>query len=257
MRSKPCLILVCRSRSCSTPRRVRGWHWLQGLLNTNIAMVQGSRAASIVCRASVRVAHIQDWFCTWVRDPVFSAGKGGRRWIPGTPLGKETSISPWRMWSNPLTLSIVIFPIAPWEGLGFQHYSEVRLRFKVATGLGVAWTRVGGVAPRCPFSMVFIVALHASWYRHLESLKRFSPLLYADNLKCNSNDVDTLFAAAQCTVSYVQVVGQEASPGKCVCVCSSALLELRVTGRRPGVIRTLVVPGLSSWMFATWVVILM
>ena len=32
----------------------------------------------VVCRlwASVRLAHIQDWFCSWVPDSVFSAGKG-------------------------------------------------------------------------------------------------------------------------------------------------------------------------------------
>ena len=47
-----------------------------------------------------------------------------------------------------------------------------------------------------------------------------SPQLYADNLECNSYDVDTLLAAAQYTVSHVKVVGQEASPSKCVLLCT-------------------------------------
>ena len=43
----------------------------------------------------------------------------------------------------------------------------------------------------------------------------------ADNLKCNAYDVDTLLTAAQYTVSYVKVVGQEASPSKCVLLSTS------------------------------------
>ena len=57
--------------------------------------------------------------------------------------------------------------------------------------------------------------------RHLDSLKGVSPQLYADNPKCNSHDVDDLLAAAQYTVSYVKVVGQEASPRKCILLSTS------------------------------------
>ena len=99
----------------------------------------------------------------------------------------------------------------------FSFHREVRLRFKLATWLGVARTTDGGIPPGCPLNMVFIVALHALWCRHLESLTGIQcchPQLYADNLKCNSNDVDTLLAAAQFTVSCVKVVGQNASPSQ-------------------------------------------
>ena len=52
----------------------------------------------------------------------------------------------------------------------FSVHREVRLRFKLAAGLGVAWTRDVCIPQGCPLSMVFIVALYAPWCRHLESL---------------------------------------------------------------------------------------
>ena len=66
----------------------------------------------------------------------------------------------------------------------FSFHKDGRLRFKLATGLGVAWRRDGGIPQGCPLSMVFIVALYAPWCRYLESLAVISPQLYADNLKC-------------------------------------------------------------------------
>ena len=61
-----------------------------------------------------------------------------------------------------------------------------------------------------------LVALHVSWYHYLESLIIITPQLYADNFKCISHDVDILLEADQYTVAYVEVVGREASAGKCV-----------------------------------------
>ena len=46
--------------------------------------------------------------------------------------------------------------------------------------------------------------------------QRYITTAKADNLKCTSYIVGTLLAAARYTVSYVKVVGQEASPSKCV-----------------------------------------
>ena len=40
----------------------------------------------------------------------------------------------------------------------FEYHAHVRLRFKLASGLGEPWTRDGGIPHRCPLSMVFIVA---------------------------------------------------------------------------------------------------
>ena len=44
----------------------------------------------------------------------------------------------------------------------FSFHSQVRLRFKLAAGLGEPWCRDGGIPQGCPLSMVFIVALLCS-----------------------------------------------------------------------------------------------
>ena len=41
----------------------------------------------------------------------------------------------------------------------FEYHAHVRLRFKLASGLGEPWTRDGGIPQGCPLSMMFIVAL--------------------------------------------------------------------------------------------------
>ena len=75
-------------------------------------------------------------------------------------------------------------------------------------------------------------ALHAPWCRHLEGLKGITPQLCADNLKCTSYRVDTLLALARYTVSYVKVVGQDASPSKCVVLSTSGAARRRMTAWR-------------------------
>ena len=42
----------------------------------------------------------------------------------------------------------------------YSFHSQVRLRFKLAAGLGEPWCRDGGIPQGCPLSMVFIVALY-------------------------------------------------------------------------------------------------
>ena len=68
----------------------------------------------------------------------------------------------------------------------FSFHSQVRLRFKLAAGLGEPLCRDGGIPQGCPLSTVFIVALYVPWCRHLESLPDIKPQLYADNLKCST-----------------------------------------------------------------------
>ena len=48
----------------------------------------------------------------------------------------------------------------------FAYHAGVRLRFKLATGVGEAWTRDAGIPQGCPLSMVFIVALYVPWCRY-------------------------------------------------------------------------------------------
>ena len=66
----------------------------------------------------------------------------------------------------------------------FEYHAHVRLRFKLASGLGQSWTRDGGIPQGCPLSMMFIVALYLPWCRYLAAQVGVQPQLYADNLKC-------------------------------------------------------------------------
>ena len=100
-----------------------------------------------------------------------------------------------------------------------QYHAGVRLRFKLAVGLGESWTRDGGIPQGCPLSMMFIVALYLPWCRYLDQLPDVSPQLYADNLKCVSSRPEQLLRAAQFTSAYVRLVGQEPAPSKCVLMC--------------------------------------
>ena len=57
----------------------------------------------------------------------------------------------------------------------FAFHSQVRLRFKLAAGLGEPWCRDGGIHQGCPLSMIFIVALYVTWCRHLDALLDVKP----------------------------------------------------------------------------------
>ena len=74
-----------------------------------------------------------------------------------------------------------------------EYHSLVRLRFKLAAGLGQPWTRDGCIPQGCPLSMMFIVALYLPWCRYLSAQDGVHPQLYADNLKCVSRDPGLCF----------------------------------------------------------------
>ena len=104
----------------------------------------------------------------------------------------------------------------------------MRIRFKLAAGLGDPWTRDGGIPQGCPLSMMFIVALYLPWCLGLAEMAGVFPQLYADNLKCVSYGEAELLAAAQFTSRYIRLVGQEADPSKCVLLCTSAGTRARM-----------------------------
>ena len=94
----------------------------------------------------------------------------------------------------------------------FSYQSQVRLRFKLAAGLGEPWCRGGGIPQGCPLSMVFTVALYVPRCRQL----------YADSLKCSVERPSALFDAATFTARYVvRAFGQDVSPGQCVLLSTS------------------------------------
>ena len=103
----------------------------------------------------------------------------------------------------------------------FSFHSQVRLRFKLAAGLGKPWCRDGGILQGCPLSMVFIMALYVPWCRHLDALPDVRPQLYADNLKGSAARPRAFFESAHFTAQYVRSVGQDVSLGKCVLLSTS------------------------------------
>ena len=232
--------------------------WPQGLFDAYIAMIPKAKAIvplldnapCVSYRSCVGCGLLFVWpifrtgFCSWVPDSVFSAGKG----VSSVDAWYATSIDIEEVLSHARPSDFHIFVadvvksfdtvdrdildcalgrlgLPAWfRRVYFSFHKDLRLRFKLATGLGVAWRRDGSIPQGCPLSMVFIVALYTPWCRYLESLAGISPQLYADNLKCTSFNVDSVLAAAQYTVSHVHAVGQEASPCKCVLLSTSVRL---------------------------------
>ena len=131
----------------------------------------------------------------------------------------------------------------------FEYHAHVRLRFKLASGLGQSWTRDGGIPQGCPLSMMFIVALYLPWCRYLSAQVGVRPQLYADNLKRVCGSPDLLLHAARFTTGYVRLVGQEPAPSKCVLLSTSR--EVR-RDMKDWVLSQEVISGLSSLMSEIW-----
>ena len=151
--------------------------WPQGLLDAFIAMIPKAEGDStslgqrplcvlpVVHRlwASVRLAHLKDWFCSWVPDSVFSAGKG----VSSVDAWYATSLDIKKILSHARHSDFHIFVadvvksfdtvdtdildcalgrlgLPAWfRRVYFSFHREVRLRFKLAATLGVAWKRDG------------------------------------------------------------------------------------------------------------------
>ena len=179
---------------------------------------------SIVYRvwASVRMGQLEDWFKSWVPDSVFNAG-GGRgsveAWytssldIEEVLAGAADShvhlfVADVVKSFDTVDRSILDRVLSSLGLLGwfrhayFEYHAHVRLRFKLASGLGEPWTRDGGIPQGCPLSMMFIVALYLPWCLYLAAHEGVQPQLYADNLKCVSRDPGLLLHAARFTSGY-------------------------------------------------------
>ena len=85
-----------------------------------------------------------------------------------------------------------------------EYHAHVRFRFNLAAGLGVPLNRDCGISQGMP------------WCRYLAAQEEVQPQLYADNLKCLSEDPGVLWRAPRFTTGCVRLVGQELAPGKCV-----------------------------------------
>ena len=142
---------------------------------------------------SLRHGHLREWVVGWLPQSVFSPGNGlssVEAWF-STALDVEEVLS--GTGGDQLHVMVADFSksfdtvdrsildcvlgrlgLPDWFGrVYFSYHSQVRLRFKLAAGLGEPWCRDGGIpplTPGCPLSMVFIVAIYVPWCRHLDSL---------------------------------------------------------------------------------------
>ena len=171
--------------------------WPEGLLDAYMVMIPkaegnstplGQRPLSVLpviyrLWATVRLGHLQSWCDSWLPSSVFSAGDG------------RSSVDAW--YSTSIDIEEVVSGVVDEEvhifvadvvksfdtvdrnildcvlsSLGlpgwfrhayFQYHAKVRMRFKLATGLGEPWTRDGGIPQGCLLSMMFIVALYLPW----------------------------------------------------------------------------------------------
>ena len=233
--------------------------WPDGLLDAYIAMIPKSDGDAtplgqrplcvlpVIYRvwASARMLQLEPWFRSWVPDSVFSAG-GGRSSVDAwftSALDIEECLAGGVDSDVHLLVADVVksfdtvdrgildrvlssLGLPAWfRHAYFEYHAKVRLRFKLAAGLGEPWTRDGGIPQGCPLSMMFIVALYLPWCKYLGELPDVSPQLYADNLKCVSSKLEQLLRAAQFTSAYVRLVGQEPAPSKCVLMSTSAAVR--------------------------------
>ena len=229
--------------------------WPDGLLDAYIAMIPktdgdatplGQRPLSVLpvvyrIWASVRMSQLDGWFKSWVPDSVFSAG-GGRSSVEAwytSSLDIEEALSGAAHSHVHLFVADVVksfdtvdrvildcvlsrLGLPGWfRHAYFEYRAHVRLRCKLASGLGEPWIRNGGIPQGCPLSMMFIVALYLPWCRYLAAQVGVQPQLYADNLKCLSRNPDLLLSADRFTTKYVRLVGQEPAPSKCVLLSTS------------------------------------
>ena len=229
--------------------------WPQGLLDAYIAMIPkadgdstplGQRPLSVLpvvyrLWASLRLGHLREWVEGWLPKSVYSSGNGlssVEAWF-STALDIEEVLSGTGCDQVHVMVADVIksfdtvdrsildcasgrLGLLDWfRKVYYLFHSQVRLRLKLAAGLGEPWCRDGGIPQGCPLSMIFIVALCVPWCRHLYSLPDVKPQLYADNLKCSAARPRALFESADCTAQYVRSVGQDVSLGKCVLLSTS------------------------------------
>ena len=226
----------------------------------------------VVCRlwASARLGQLSDWFQSWVPASVFSAG-GGRgsveAWYTSSLDIEEVLAGAANSHVHLFVADVVksfdtvdrtiLDRVLSSLGLPgwfrhayFEYHAHVRMRFKLASGLGAPWTRDGGIPQGSFLSIMFIVALYLPWCRYLSAQVGVEPQLYAGNLKCLSRDPDLLLAAARFTTGYVRLVGQEPAPSKCVLLSTSREVRHDMSG---WVLSQEGISGLLGLMSGIWV----
>ena len=182
--------------------------WPQGLFDAYIAMIPkadgdttslGQRLLSVLpvvyrLWASLRLGHLEESVQGWVPKSVFSLVNGASSaedWFSAASDTEEVlaqmggvqlhvtvadvikSFDTGHVYSGLCSRSIGL--PAWFRKVYFAYHSQVRLRFKLASGLGEPWCRDGGIPQGCPLCMVFIVALYVPWSRRLEAMLAVRP----------------------------------------------------------------------------------
>ena len=189
--------------------------WPDGLLDAYVALIPKSGGDAtplgqrplcvlpVVYRvwASARMMQLEPLFKSWVPSSVYSAG-GGRSSVDAwfsSALDIEECLSGGVDSDIHLFIADVVksfdtvdrsvldrvlssLGLPDWfRHAYFQYHAGVRLRFKLAAGLGESWTRDGGIPQECPLSMMFIVALiclgAAIWISCLMSLLSYMRII--------------------------------------------------------------------------------
>ena len=183
--------------------------WPQGLLDAYIALIPnadgdttslGQRPLSVLpvvyrLWAFLRLGHLQESVQGWVPKSVFSLVNGASSAEDWFSAASDTEEVLAQMGGDQLhvTVNDVIksfgsvdrsildcalgrLGLPAWlRKVYFAYHSWVRLRFKLASGLGEPWCRDGGIPQGCPLCMVFIVALYVPWSRRLEAMLAVRP----------------------------------------------------------------------------------
>ena len=175
--------------------------WPEGLLDAYIALIPkvggcstplGQRPLSVLpvvyrIWASARMKQLEGWFQSWVPSSVKSAGYGRssvEAWYTAALDIEEVLAGAVDTRVHTFVADVVksfdtvdrgildrvlgsLGLLAWFRHAYFEYHYHVRLRFKLAAGLGQPWTRDGGIPQGCPLSMMFIVALYLPWCRYL------------------------------------------------------------------------------------------
>ena len=255
--------------------------WPDGLLDAYIAMIPktagdatplGQRPLSVLpvvyrVWASARMGQLEDWFRSWVPDSVFSAG-GGRgsveAWytsaldieevlIGATDSDVHLFVADVSKSFDTVDRGILERVLSSLGLLGwfrnayFEYHAHVRLRFKLASGLGEPWSLDGGIPQGCPLSRCLLLLYTypgvSIWLLMRRPSNKCMLMILSASL-----GILTLHAA-RFTSGFVRLVGQEPAPCKCVLLSTSRVVRKDM---RDWVLAQEGISGLSILMFGIW-----
>ena len=158
-------------------------------MGTPLLQVNSPCVLPVVFRlwASLRLGHLKKWVQGWVPRSIFSLGTGVSSVVAwfSTALDIEEVLA--QIGGDQLHVMVAdvrksFDTMDAWfRKVYFSYHSQVRLRFKLASGLAEPWCRE--IPQGCALRLVFTVVLYVPWCMRLEAMPAVRPQLYADNVK--------------------------------------------------------------------------